>query len=96
MHPPPPLPTPSSGLTGECALDAVIVGKAVQSRGALSPWGPWTHGPEVGFQTVEGREAAVILNPDRKYILAQTRSHKRKQLQTEQQVGGVKGGRSLQ
>lgn len=86
MHPPP------SGLTGECALDAVIVGKAVKSGGALSPRGPWTHGPEVGFQTVEGREATVILKPDRKYNLAQTRS----QLQTEQHVGGVKGGRGLQ
>lgn len=88
MHPP-----HSSGLTGECALDAVIVGKAVKSGGALSPR---THGPEVGFQTIEGREAAVILKPDRKYILAQTCSHKPKQLQTEQQVGGVKGGRGLQ
>lgn len=90
-----PPPLPSSGLTGECALDAVIVGKAVKSGGALSPRGPWTHGPEVGFQTVKGREAAVILKPDRKYNLAQTCSHTQKQLQTEQQVGGVKGGRGL-
>lgn len=72
------------------------MGKAVKSGGALSPRGPWTHGPEVGFQTVEGREAAVILKPDRKYVLAQTCSHKRKQLQTEQQVGGARGGRGLQ
>lgn len=66
------------------------MGKAVKSGGAQSPRGPWTHGPEVGFQTVEGREATVILKPDRKYILApNTYCSDKRKLQTGQQVGGV-------
>lgn len=46
-------------LTGQRALDAVEVGEAV---GPLGGWVPRGGGPQVGLQTVEGRQAAVILD----------------------------------
>ena len=46
-------------LTGQRALDAVEVGEAVGSQG---PRGRRRHGPQVGLQSVQGRQAAVVLN----------------------------------
>lgn len=46
-------------LTGQRALDAVEVGEAVGPLGGGAPRGG---GPQVGLQTVEGRQAAVILD----------------------------------
>lgn len=46
-------------LTGQRALDAVEVGEAVGPLGGRAPRGG---GSQVGLQTVEGRQAAVILD----------------------------------
>lgn len=46
-------------LTGQRALDAVEVGEAVGALGGRAPRGGR---PQVGLQTVEGRQAAVILD----------------------------------
>lgn len=38
------------GLTCQCALNAVKMGKDVGSRG---PGGPWRDGPQMGLQSIE-------------------------------------------
>lgn len=61
-------PRPPQGApTCQRALDAVEMGEAV---GSWRTRGPWGDGPQVGLQTVEGRQAAVILEADRSHPLA--------------------------
>lgn len=57
--------TMGGSLTRQRALNVVKMGEDVRSRSAR---GPWSDGPQVGLQSVERRQAAVILEnkPQRK------------------------------